>query len=173
MTARDRAARVRLMAFDIDGVLTDGRLYFGPEGELLKSFHVQDGHGLKLLMRSGVQVALISGRHSSAVERRAAELGIRHLIFDCDDKRAALAELLAQHHLTWDEAGFMGDDLVDLAPMALAIFAAAPADAHPEALARAHYITVRAGGQGAVREVCDYLLTAQGHLERLIAEMLP
>lgn len=172
MEREERARAVRLMGFDVDGVMTDGRLYYGPEGETLKVFHSRDGHGLKLLMRAGITVVVISGRRSPALEARCAELGIRECYLGVEDKLGCLTALLARRNLTLAQAGYMGDDIVDLEILSHCGFSAAPADAHPEVRARVHYLARLPGGMGAVREVCDWLLAVQGRLAPLIAEAL-
>jgi 3-deoxy-D-manno-octulosonate 8-phosphate phosphatase (KDO 8-P phosphatase) len=149
--------RIRLLVLDVDGVLTDGRLWFGPEGEALKVFHVRDGHGIKLLMAAGVEVAVISGRSSAAVERRCAELGITALRQGCADKVAALNEVLAALKLKAGDAACLVDDTTDLALMAAVAFPVAVADAHPAVRAKAKLVTEARGGEGAVRELCDRL----------------
>jgi len=146
---------------DVDGVLTDGRLYFGPRGESLKVFHARDGHGLKLLMGSGVRVAAISGRRSAAVTARMRELGIRDVVQGCSDKVAALGKLLAKHGITARECACLVDDTVDLPLMAAVGLAGAVADAHPVTLSAAHWVASLPGGRGAVRELCDALLRAR------------
>ena len=153
--------RIELLVLDVDGVLTDGRLYFGPRGETLKVFHVRDGHGLKLLMGSGVTVAAISGRKSAAVTARMRELGIRHVVQGCSDKVAALGKLLAKLDLQARQCACLVDDTVDLPLMSAVGFAGAVADAHPVTLAAAHWVAKAPGGQGAVRELCDALLRAR------------
>jgi 3-deoxy-D-manno-octulosonate 8-phosphate phosphatase (KDO 8-P phosphatase) len=156
------AARIRLLVLDVDGVLTDGRLWFGAEGEALKVFHVRDGAGLKALQRAGIQVAIISGRRSAAVEQRCAELGIRHLLQGREDKAAALRELLAALAMTAAATACVVDDTPDLPLMAIVALPIAVADAHADVLAAARHVTRAAGGRGAVREVCDLLLEARG-----------
>jgi 3-deoxy-D-manno-octulosonate 8-phosphate phosphatase (KDO 8-P phosphatase) len=146
---------------DVDGVLTDGRLYFGPRGETLKVFHARDGHGLKLLLGSGVKVAAISGRRSAAVSARMRELGIREVVQGCSDKVAAFARLCAKLKLEARHCACLVDDTVDLPLMAAVGFAGAVADAHPVTIAAAHWVAKLPGGQGAVRELCDALLVAR------------
>ncbi len=153
--------RIRLLVLDVDGVLTDGRLWFGPDGEQLKAFHVRDGVGIKAVLGAGIEVAIISGRRSAAVERRAAELGIRHLRQGCEDKAEALRALGAALGVPADAAACVGDDTPDLPMMALVALPIAVADAHPSVLAAARHVTRAAGGAGAVREVCDLLLDAR------------
>ncbi len=170
--ALERARRVRLMVFDVDGVLTDGRLWYGPAGEALKAFSAHDGHGMKLLAASGVTLAILSGRSSPAVARRAAELGIRHLVQQAEDKGAALGQLLAALGIEAAAAGYMGDDVADLPAMRRCAFACAPREA-PEAVRRhAHYVAQAPAGRGAVREVCELLMRAQGTLEAALAAYL-
>lgn len=151
---------LRLLVLDVDGVLTDGRLYFGPQGEELKVFHVRDGHGIKSVMRAGLEVCVISGRRSEAVERRCRELGIRHVRQGIEDKSAALREILAELGRTPEQTACVGDDTPDLPVMALVALPVAVADAHPDVLAAARYVTRAPGGHGAVREVCDLLVEA-------------
>ncbi len=167
-----RAARVRLMIFDVDGILTDGSLHYGPDGEVVKTFNVLDGHGIKLLQASGVAAAIISARKSDTVARRAADLGILHLRQGVHDKRATFEQLLAQTGIEAAACGFIGDDVIDLPVLLRAGFAASVPNGHPEVRARAHYITQAAGGRGAVRELCDFLLRAQGNYEAALAPYL-
>jgi 3-deoxy-D-manno-octulosonate 8-phosphate phosphatase (KDO 8-P phosphatase) len=161
-TLFERARDVRLLVLDVDGVLTDGKLYFGSRGEELKCFHVRDGAGIVQLLRNGIQVAVISGRASRAVERRMAELGVTWVRQGVDDKLVALRELMDLLSLTPQAIACIGDDLPDLPLLEVARLAATVADAHPTVKSRAHYITQAAGGQGAVREVCDLILESQG-----------
>jgi 3-deoxy-D-manno-octulosonate 8-phosphate phosphatase (KDO 8-P phosphatase) len=161
-TLFERARDVRLLVLDVDGVLTDGKLYFGSRGEELKCFHVRDGAGIVQLLRNGIQVAVISGRASRAVERRMAELGVTWVRQGVDDKLVALRELMDLLSLTPQAIACIGDDLPDLPLLEVARLAATVADAHPTVKSRAHYITQAAGGQGAVREVCDLILGSQG-----------
>ncbi len=167
-----RAQRVKLMIFDVDGVLTDGGLRYGADGELIKHFNVLDGHGIKLLQQSGVQAAIISARSSAIVARRAADLGIAHLMQGVHDKREGFTRLLSQTGLAAEDCGFMGDDVIDLPVMTRVAFAASVPNGHPEVRARAHYIAEAGGGHGAVREVCDFLLRAQGNYEAALAPYL-
>ena len=155
------AARIRLLVLDVDGVLTDGRLWFGPDGEALKAFHVRDGVGIKAALGAGIEVGIISGRRSAAVERRAAELGLRHVRQGCEDKAEALRTLAAAVGVPADATACIGDDTPDLPMMALVALPVAVADAHPDVLAAARHVTRAAGGAGAVREVCDLLLEAR------------
>lgn len=157
-----RAALIRLAVFDVDGTLTDGRLWYGEDGRETKVFHVHDGLGLKRLQANGVEVALITARISHPVALRAEELDIAHVYQGQGDKRGCLLELLDALHLTADQVAFVGDDLPDLAPMRIAGLAVAVANAHPWVAAQAHWQTGKAGGAGAAREVCDLILHAQG-----------
>ena len=157
-----RAARIRLAVFDVDGVFTDGRLLFGPQGEALKQFHVRDGHGIKRLRGAGIAVAVISGRSSAIVAARMAELGVDEVHQGQDDKLPVLQALLARRGVAGDECCYCGDDEPDLAPLRAVGLACAPADAHPAVRAAASVVTSAGGGAGAVREVCDLLLAARG-----------
>jgi len=157
------------MAFDVDGVLTDGVLWYGAQGETLKAFHTLDGHGLKMLAASGVLTVILSGRDSPAVLRRAQELGVAHVLQGIDDKGPAFDDLLARLGLAAAEAGYMGDDVVDLPVLGRCGLACAPAQAHERVLQRAHYVSAVAAGRGAAREVCELLMRAQGTLEAALA----
>lgn len=167
-----RAARIRLMIFDVDGILTDGSLHYGPDGELIKTFNVLDGHGIKLLQQSGVATAIISARKSDIVARRAGDLGIRHLHQGVHDKRAAFEQLLAQTGIAASACGFIGDDVIDLPILLRTGFAASVPNAHPEVRSRVHYVTHASGGLGAARELCDFILRAQGNYEAALAPYL-
>lgn len=160
-TLIERANDIRLLVLDVDGVLTDGRLYFTARGEEMKCFHVRDGAGIVRLLRAGVQVAVISGRSSRAVERRMSELGVTWVRQGIEDKQAALRELLDILGLTVQSVACMGDDLADLPLFEVARLAVTVADAHPSVKSRAHFITQASGGQGAVREVCDLIMESQ------------
>jgi 3-deoxy-D-manno-octulosonate 8-phosphate phosphatase (KDO 8-P phosphatase) len=155
------AARLKLLVLDVDGVMTDGALYFGARGEQLKVFHVRDGHGVKLVQAAGIKVAVISGRKSAAVTKRCRDLGIRHVMQGIDNKSRALNTLLAKLKLTPAQLACIGDDTPDIPVFVRAAFAVAVADAHPLAQAAAHRVTTLPGGRGAVREVCDWLLDAR------------
>lgn len=161
-----RAFAIRLLVLDVDGVLTDGRLYFTARGEEMKCFHVRDGAGIVQLLRQGVEVALISGRNSPAVEKRASELGISLVRQGIDDKLAALKELLQKTNFRVSEVACMGDDLADIPLIQCARLAIAVPDAHPRVKESAHFITEAAGGTGAVREACDLILTARASAGR-------
>nr|WP_298724052.1 3-deoxy-manno-octulosonate-8-phosphatase KdsC [uncultured Steroidobacter sp.] len=157
-TLVERANDVRLLVLDVDGVLTDGRLYFTSRGETMKCFHVRDGAGIKQVLNAGLQVAVISGRQSKAVEKRMSELGVTWIRQGVHDKLAALRELLEMLGLTPQAVASVGDDTPDLSLFEASRLAVAVADAHPSVKSRAHFITQACGGQGAVREVCDLLL---------------
>ena len=146
----------------MDGVLTDGRVYYGARGEQLQCFNIKDGHGLKSLARAGVAVAIISGRRSAAVTRRCRELGIRHVVQGSRDKVRDFRALAAKLGVTAAQCAFVGDDVPDVPLLREVGLAFAVADAHPAARAAAHHTTRGAGGSGAVREVCDRLLAAHG-----------
>lgn len=160
----ERARAVRLAIFDVDGVLTDGTLWIGAQGEAFKAFNILDGHGLKMLQAAGVDTAILSGRDSEAVLRRAAELSIRHVVQGASDKLAAFEELLAQSGYRAQACSFMGDDLPDLPVLQRCGFAVAVANAVDAVKAAAHYVTKASGGRGAVREFSDLVLRAQGQL---------
>jgi 3-deoxy-D-manno-octulosonate 8-phosphate phosphatase (KDO 8-P phosphatase) len=167
-----RARAVRLLVLDVDGVLTDGRLHFGDGGEMFKSFHAMDGHGIKMLMESGIGVAILSGRRSGAVERRAADLGIVEVVQGAGDKGAELAALLARLGVAAEHCAFMGDDLPDLPAMARCVLAATVPGSPDAVKARSHYVTQRGGGDGAVRELCELIMRAQGTIEAALARYL-
>ena len=164
----DRLRRVKLLAIDVDGVLTDGRLYFQADGIEIKAFHTQDGHGLKLLKRVGIHVALITGRDSPMVSQRAAALGITHVYQGCEDKLTTLRALCQRLDITLEQVAYCGEDLPDLAPIKRSgvgiTVPNAPDYMHPHA----DWITERLGGHGAVREICDTLLTSQGHWDAVL-----
>jgi 3-deoxy-manno-octulosonate cytidylyltransferase (CMP-KDO synthetase) len=158
---RDRLAAVRLVACDVDGVLTDGTLWYGPDGEQLKGFHVRDGLGLRRLREAGVEVALVTARGNAALARRVAELGLAHVHTGREDKWAALQETLRALGLAPSEVAFVGDDTQDLPVMAQVGLAIAPRDAHPEVARAAHWVTTAPGGRGAVREIADAVVAAR------------
>jgi len=154
---------LRLLALDVDGVLTDGKLYFAANGIESKGFNTQDGQGIKLLQASGVQVAIITGRNSSIVQDRAAALNIPSVMQGREDKLAALSELAKELNLSWDQLGYCGDDLPDLAAIRKAGFGASVANAPEYIQHHADYTTQKSGGQGAVRELTDLIMQAQGN----------
>ena len=165
-----RAQRVKVVFLDVDGVLTDGGLLYSETGETLKRFHTLDGHGLKMLQKAGITPAVITGRDSAPLRTRLQALGITEVHFGTEDKRPAAEATLSSLGLDWSQAAAMGDDWPDLPMMRRAALACAPANAHDEALAHAHFVTTRTGGHGAVRELCDLLLTASGHYATLLAQ---
>jgi 3-deoxy-D-manno-octulosonate 8-phosphate phosphatase (KDO 8-P phosphatase) len=168
----ERMRQLRLMIFDVDGVLTDGTLYFSETGAELKAFNARDGHGLKVLKESGVEVALLSARRSRAVEARAAELGITFVEQGASDKSAAFESLIGRLRTSAAAAGYMGDDWVDLPVLARCGFAASVPEAPEIVRERVHHVTRAPGGRGAAREVCELIMRAQGTLERAIARQL-
>lgn len=172
MDLQQRARRIRLMAFDIDGVMTDGGLHYTDEGRELKTFHVQDGLGLKLLQRAGLHLAIITGRNSGVVAARAADLGIPEVHQGVADKGQCMDALRQRLKLDWSECAFMGDDLIDLPPMQACGLALAPANARPLVKTHAHLVTEAEGGRGAVREAAEFVLMAQNRLDELVANYL-
>lgn len=161
LITRKGASAIRLLVLDVDGTMTDGRLYYGPRGEALKAFHVRDGQGIKHLDRAGIQVAVISGRSSKMVAVRCRELGVEHVVQGAEDKVAAFEKLRGKLKIDVSESACVGDDTGDVPLMNVVKLAFAVADAHRDAIRAAHVVTARPGGQGAVREVCDYLLDAR------------
>jgi 3-deoxy-D-manno-octulosonate 8-phosphate phosphatase (KDO 8-P phosphatase) len=155
------AAAIQLLVLDVDGTMTDGKLYFGPRGEAIKVFHVRDGQGIKYLDEAGIHVAVISGRTSKMVSVRCRELGVEHVVQGAKDKVAAFEKLRKRLKIDVSESACVGDDTADVPLMKAVKLAFAVADAHREALRAAHVVTSLPGGQGAVREVCDYLLDAR------------
>ena len=170
--AISKARGVRLMIFDVDGVLTDGRLYFTDRGEEIKSFNIQDGHGIKMLQASGVKLAILTARQSTIVERRARELGIAHVRQGQADKLTGFQDLLTECGLEAREAGYMGDDLVDLPVLTRSGLAVSVPDAPELVRSRADYVTTARGGRGAVRELCELILRAQGNFDAAVAPYL-
>lgn len=164
-----RTRVLRLMTFDVDGVLTDGALWYGEQGEVMKGFHALDGHGLRLLQESGIHVALITGRQGAIVDRRAAELGIQIVHQGVRDKAATLSELGQTLSLSMEQIGYMGDDLIDLPAMQRAGFSASVPNAPPYIQHAAHWVSSRHGGHGAARDCCDLILASQGRLAAFFA----
>ena len=164
----EKARLVRLLILDVDGVLTDGKLFFDYQGNEYKSFHARDGHGMKMLQQTGVDIAVISGRQSPIVSMRMQSLGISHLYQNQEDKREAFAALLDALQLTSDEVAYVGDDLMDLPIMTRVGLAIAVADANEAVSACADWCTTQNGGCGAVREVCDLILQAQDNFESIL-----
>lgn len=156
-------SKIRLLLLDVDGVMTDGRIFYDDQGRELKAFDVKDGHGLKLVQRAGLEVGIITGRQSEVVAKRAAELGITLVYQGAKDKRIPFLDVLSKLNLNPKEVAYIGDDLVDLPILLQVGFSAAVADAVDEVKSHVDLVTKRSGGRGAVREVCDYLLQAAGH----------
>jgi 3-deoxy-D-manno-octulosonate 8-phosphate phosphatase (KDO 8-P phosphatase) len=168
LRAQGRGQGLRAAIFDVDGVLTDGRLFVGEQGESFKAFHVLDGHGIKLLQRGGIVPIVISGRDSAALRRRMADLGVAEVAFGAADKLAVAEAICKAKGLSWDDVAVIGDDWPDLPLLQRAGFACAVANAHAEVKAVAQYVTVLSGGYGAAREFCDLLLTASGRYAGLL-----
>lgn len=172
LKAQGRGLGLKAVIFDVDGVLTDGRLFIDAQGEVFKAFSVLDGHGLKLLAQGGITPLVITGRDSPAVRRRVADLGMAHAVYGARDKLAAASLLMQSLALDWPDLAVMGDDWPDLPLMTRAAFACAPANAHAEVRAVAHHVTSARGGDGAARECCDLLLMAAGRYAPLLAAHL-
>lgn len=170
--ARARARRVRIMIFDVDGIMTDGRLYYTSSGEEMKAFHTLDGHGVKMLREAGIEVALLTARESPMVQRRARELGIDRVVQGASDKHAGYLGLLADCGLQPGDAGYAGDDLMDLPVLLDCAFAASVPGAAPAVRSRVHYVSQTAAGAGAVREICEFILQAQDRLDEVLAPYL-
>jgi 3-deoxy-D-manno-octulosonate 8-phosphate phosphatase (KDO 8-P phosphatase) len=168
LKAQGRGLGVKAAIFDVDGVLTDGRLFIGEDGESFKAFSSLDGHGLKLLALGGITPLVLSGRDSPALRRRIGDLGLPHAIYGAQDKLLAANTLLQALNLDWADLAVMGDDWPDLPLMSRAAFACAPANAHAEVRAIAHHVTTARGGHGAARECCDLLLMAAGRYASLL-----
>lgn len=166
------AKQLKLMGFDVDGVLSDGRLYYADDGSEIKAFHTLDGQGLKMLRDAGVTLVIITGRKSGTVAARAKNLGIDLLYQGVEDKLGTMATLLAEHGLDFAEAGYMGDDIVDLPLMRACGYSAAPANAHAFVKKHSLYVSTASGGTGAVREVCEAILADQGKLDAILASYL-
>ena len=167
-----KAAKVRLMGFDVDGVMTDGSLYFSPRGDEIKAFSILDGHGLKMLQAAGIGVAIITGRSSAMVELRAQNLGIEHVFQGVKDKRATLRQLRDALSIPAEACGYMGDDIVDLPILRDCGFSASVPNGHSFVHQHVDLVTQRSGGSGAVREVSDFILAAQGKLDAMLAAYL-
>jgi 3-deoxy-D-manno-octulosonate 8-phosphate phosphatase (KDO 8-P phosphatase) len=163
----ERARAIKLLALDVDGVLTDGRIYYGANGEELKAFHIKDGLGIKLLQRDNIVVAIITGRSSAMVDRRAKELGIEHVVQGREDKLVALRELCDTLDISLDVCAYMGDDLPDLPAVSAAGLGLTVADASAGVVSESDWQSTLPGGCGAVREACNFLLRARGTLGRL------
>lgn len=163
-----QAAHIKLLVLDVDGVLTDGGVFFDAKDESLKRFHTLDGQGIKWLQNSGVQVAVVTGRDSQPLRLRLTKLGVELVRYGCTDKWPVVQEFIQTLGMQAENTAYMGDDWPDLAPMQKVGLAFAPANAHAEVQVRAHWVTARAGGAGAVRSVCDVLLHAGGHYQNLL-----
>jgi 3-deoxy-D-manno-octulosonate 8-phosphate phosphatase (KDO 8-P phosphatase) len=172
LLAQGRGLGLKAAIFDVDGVLTDGRLYVGENGESFKAFSALDGHGLKLLGLGGITPLVVTGRDSLALRRRIVDLGLPHAVYGVQDKLAAANALLQSLSLEWSDLAVMGDDWPDLPLMVRAAFACAPVNAHAEVRAVAHHVTAARGGEGAARECCDLLLMAAGRYAQLLQEHL-
>ena len=164
----EKAKKLKLLILDVDGVLTDGKLFFDNDGNEYKSFHARDGHGIKLLRQTGVEVAVISGRKSNSVALRMKSLGIEHVYQGHENKLTAFNEVLQKLNITPDQAAHMGDDLLDLPLMTRVGLSIAVADANFAVIERADWRTHLSGGNGAVREVCDFIMQAQGHFDDVL-----
>lgn len=165
---RGIAKGIRLLILDVDGVLTDGSIILDNEGNEFKLFHVRDGHGIKMLIRAGINVAIITGRYSKVVERRAHELGITEVYQKSYDKRVAFRQLIEKYAVDEREVAYIGDDIVDIPLLKMSGFSVVVADADDEAKTAAMMVTKNRGGRGAVREICDFLLKAKGLWESII-----
>ncbi len=172
LRAQGRGLGMKAAIFDVDGVLTDGRLYIGEQGETVKAFSTLDGHGLKLLREGGIEPVVVTGRDSPAVRRRVADLGLVHAVYGAGDKLAAAETVLAALGAEWPDVAAIGDDWPDLPLLTRAGFACAPPNAHAEVKAAAHHVTAAAGGHGAAREFCDLLLMAAGRYAALLQSHL-
>lgn len=168
----DKARQIRLVVFDVDGVLTDGSLFLGDDGQEYKAFHSRDGHGMKMLQRAGVAIGIITGRSSRVVEHRMANLGVRHVYQGQLDKLPAYRQLLETLGVEPPQVAYVGDDVVDLPVMLRVGLAIAVQDAHPQVKRHAHWITPSPGGRGAARDVCELIMDAQGSLEAQMARYL-
>lgn len=167
-----RAKKIKLVIFDVDGVLTDGSLYYGHDGREYKVFHSRDGHGMKMLRQSGVEIGIITARNSQAVVHRMANLGIVHVYQGAQEKLPAYEELRAKLNLSPDEVAYVGDDVVDLPVMTKVGLAIAVADAHPDVVKRSHWQTGAPGGRGAARDACEFILRQQGKWDDLLQRYL-
>ena len=168
----EKAARIRLVLFDVDGVLTDGSLYLGDDGQEYKAFHSRDGHGMAMLKEAGVDIGIITGRTSQVVVHRMASLGIEHVYQGQRDKLPAFEALLAKLGISADEVAFVGDDVVDLPILTRVGLAIAVADAHPLVVRHAHWRTPNPGGRGAAQDVCELILEARDQLDALLRRYL-
>lgn len=167
--ATQKASQVKLMIFDVDGILTDGSLHFGPDGEMMKTFNVLDGQGIKLLQQAGIKTAIISARNSTIVNKRANDLGIEHVLLGIHDKKSAFLALAKELNLAYEHCAFIGDDIIDLAVLQLVGFSASVPNGHPEVTSRVDFVTTTFGGKGAARELCDFILKAQNKYADIIS----
>jgi len=167
-----KAADIRLVIFDVDGVLTDGSLFLGDDGQEYKAFHSKDGHGMKMLQQAGVMIAIITGRTSEVVRIRMQSLGVQHVFQGIEDKRSAYTELKQAVGLEDSQIAYVGDDVVDLPVMTQVGLAITVADGHALVKQHAHWVTANGGGRGAAREVCELLMDAQGKLQPALAAYL-
>jgi 3-deoxy-D-manno-octulosonate 8-phosphate phosphatase (KDO 8-P phosphatase) len=168
----EKAARIKLVIFDVDGVLTDGRLFYGDDGQEYKAFHSRDGHGMKMLQKSGVEIGIITGRNSKVVTHRMADLGVQHVYQGKLEKLPAFEELITKLGVAADEVAYVGDDVVDLPIMLRVGLAIAVADAHHVVIKHAHWQTGHGGGAGAARDVCELIMEAHGTLNSGMQEFL-
>lgn len=168
-----KASKIKLLVFDVDGVLTNGQLIFGDDGQEYKAFHSRDGHGMKMLMHNGIDIAIITGRTSNVVKHRMKNLGIQHIYQGKLDKRPAFMEIRGKLGLNREQLAYVGDDIVDLPVLLQAGFAVTVADGHDLVKQHADWVTPHAGGQGAVRDVCELILQAQNKLEDEFKKYLP
>ncbi len=168
----EKASQIRLVLFDVDGVLTDGRLFFGDHGEQYKAFHSRDGHGMRMLQEAGVSLGIITGRQSQVVTHRMEELGIEHVYQGCREKLPFFESLCERLAIPTDTIAYMGDDVVDLPVMRRVGFAATVADAHPLVKRHAHWVAEHAGGQGAARDLCELILEGRGQLDTILGRYL-
>lgn len=168
----EKARQIRVVIFDVDGVLTDGSLFLGDDGQEYKAFHSRDGHGMKMLQRNGVEIAIITGRISNVVNHRIADLGIKHVYQGQQDKTIAYTHLIEALDLQPEQIAYVGDDVVDLPVMQRVGLAIAVQDAHPLVKKHAHWLTPSGGGRGAGRDVCEMIMEAQGTLEAALNEYL-
>ncbi len=164
----DKMRKVKVLILDVDGVLTDGRIVISDDGQETKCFHVRDGHGLKMIQRAGIEVMFLTGRKSQVVEHRARELGVNKVYQGVLDKLAIFSEILADAKLSAEQVAYMGDDIVDLPVLKRAGFSITVCDSHGEVMRAVDLVTQNAGGRGAVREVCEMILKAQGKWEKIM-----
>ncbi|MFL0810199.1 MAG: HAD family hydrolase [Agarilytica sp.] len=165
----EKAKQLRLLVLDVDGVLSDGKIYFTNSGEEIKAFNTLDGHGIKMLRNSGVEVGIITGRNSKIVEKRASDLGIHLLIQGREDKYSALEDMLSEHAVSLNEIAFLGDDYPDLHVMTRIGLPMSVLNAHPEVVMRSWWQSDVKGGEGAVRQACDFIMQAQGTYDTALA----